>query len=257
MRCINCGYDNDENAHFCIKCGSGLAYNQNPLKEIMPRLVKDSLFLVICILYTTGIVFSLINRNMPIIEILMALFLWLLYAQCKKETMASNYMRCISGTIFASYVVRWVVGCLVVIAGCFLVATAIMMESSSQWRMIYSAIWPYIDRYNMFDGAYADMFLVLFSFALIFGAIIALAVNAAGLRSIHRFAQSIYKSFEDGKCNLVKCGAARTWLMVFGVFDALSALRSREVFSLFAEGCMAAALIISSVLVKKYFKSFE
>ncbi len=259
MRCINCGYENDENAHFCIKCGSGLAYNRNPLEGIMTQLVKDSIFTVMCILYTAGIVFLLISRELPIIKILMAIFLWLLYAQCKNGIVDSKYMRCISGTIFASCVVRCVLGCLLVAFGFFLVAVAAMMETSSQWREFYFIISPYIDRYNRIDSigrGYEYQFLAIMAVVLIMAAIIFIIINVAGMRSIHRLAKSLYKSLNDGKWNIV-CGSARTWLMVFGVFTGYAAIMSGEVFSFFGGGCVAAALILGSVLVKKYLKCFE
>lgn len=257
MKCINCGYDNDEDAHFCINCGSSLAYNRNPLEGIMSRLLKDSLFMVLCILYSIGVVFSLLSRDIQVIRILMVIFLWLLYAQSKRGTVDSKYMRYISGTIFASYIVRWILGCLLVLCGFFLLAVAIMMESSSQWETLYSAIRPYIEGYNRIGGDYADLFLVLFSCLLILGAIIAIIINVAGMRSIHRFAQSLYRSLEEGQWNMVKCGSARIWLMIYGVFGALSASRSRNAFSFLGEGCLAAAVIIGSVLVKKYFGNLE
>lgn len=257
MRCINCGYENEEDARFCVNCGSGLAYNRNPLEGIMSRLLKDNLFMVICILYTVGVAFSLLGGEIQVIRILMTIFLWLLYVQHRKGIVDSNYMRCISGTIFASYVVRWVICGLLVICGCFLIATAILMESSSRWSMVYSAVRPYIDGYNRIGTAYAEVFLTIFSLALIFGSIIAMVINVAGMRSIHRFAQSLYTSFDDGRLNIVKCGTARVWLMIFGIFAAFSALTSGGAYSLFGEGCLAAALILGSILVKKYFGNFE
>ncbi len=256
MRCINCGYENDENAHFCIKCGSSLAYNRNPLEGIMTQLVKDSLFTVMCILYTAGVVLLLISRELPIIKILMVIFLWLLSAQCKNGIVDSKYMRCISGTIFASCVVRCILGGLLVVFGFFLVAVAAMMETSSQWRKFYYIISPYIDRYSRIGGDYAYQFLAIMAVMLIMAAIIFTIINVAGIRSIHRLAKSLYKSLDEGKWNIV-CGSARTWLMVFGVFTGYGALTSGGVFSLFGGGCVAAALILGSVLVKKYFKRFE
>lgn len=256
MRCINCGYENDGNAHFCVNCGSNLAYNRNPLKEIMTRLLNDSLFVVMCILYTAGIAFSLISRDLPIIKILMAIFLWLLYAQCKKGNVESKYMRCISGTILASCVVRCILGCLLVAFGFFMVAVAAMMETSSQWREIYFIISPYIHRYSRIGGNYAYQFLAITAVVIILAAIIFTVINVAGMRSIHSLAKSLYKSFDDEKLNIV-CGSARIWLMTFGVFTGCSALTSGGVFSLFGGGCLAAALILGSVLVKKYFQHFE
>lgn len=256
MRCINCGYENDENAHFCINCGSNLAYNRNPLKEIMSRLLNDSLFMVMCILYTAGVVFLLMSRELPIIKMLMVIFLWLLYAQYRKGIVDSKYMRCVSGTIFASYVVRCILGCLLVVLGFFLFALAAVMETSSKWREIYFIISPYIDRYSGIGAGYEYQALAITAVFLIMAAIIFTIINVAGMRSIHRLAKSLYKSLDEGKISII-CGSARTWLMVFGIFTGLFALNSGRVFSLFGGGCVAAALFLGSVLVKKYFQRFE
>lgn len=117
MRCTNCGYNNDGDARFCKSCGFAMSFNQNPLAERILPLLKDDLFMALCILYSISVGFSLISGGMPVTRILMTIFLWLIFSQSRKETIASNYMRCISGTIFASYVIKWILCCIVALCG--------------------------------------------------------------------------------------------------------------------------------------------
>lgn len=257
MRCRKCGCDNNINARFCQSCGSVLAFHQNYLAEKIILLLKDGLFMALCILYSISAAFSLVNvRISTVIGILMTIFLWLIFAQSRNGSIDSRYMRYISGTIYASYVIRWVICCVVILCGLLLAVLSFSISTGDLWNMFDFDIKSYIDDYlgvfNFITGSY----LLLVSAVLMIFAVIGIILNVLGWRSIHCFAKSVYGTFENARVYIVKRRAAQNWLMMFGILDAIYAVFDLAVgnIALFMdEGCLSAAFIIGSILVGKYF----
>lgn len=260
MRCTKCGYENNGNARFCQGCGSALAYHPAPLTERMLCLFNDSLFLALCILCTVSASLSLLSADVPLIRILMCIFLWLLFSQGKKRITDVNYMRCVSGAIFASYVINWILFCLIALCGMLLAILFFVAGTAGLGNRLYWEILPYIGNYAGIFSSFTSLYLWGISAVLIITAIIGIALNILGRRSIHRFAQSLYKSMEHGQMSLASCSAARTWLLVFGIIHAVLAIldsANGSTSSFMAGGCLSAAFIIGYVLVGKYFKDFQ
>lgn len=260
MKCTNCGYDNIENAKFCQRCGSALAFYRQSLSERMLQLMNDNNFMVLCILYSVSTGLSLIRGSLPIVSILMTIFLWMVFAQGKKGIINSNHIRYISGTIFASYVITWVWCCLVALCGILLIVLSLTVDTTRLWSRLASELGSYMDDYLQGLGFITNFVLIFISIALIIIAIVCACFNVFGRRSIHRFVQSIYKNLECGQIYLVKCSAARIWMIVFGIVNAISAalaLARAGIISFLDEGCLAAAFFLGSVLGSKYFGDLE
>lgn len=261
MKCSNCGCDNAENARFCQRCGSALAIDRHPLSERMLRLLNDNIFMTLCILYSVSTGFSLISGGVPIVGIIMTTFLWLVFAQRKNGIITPKHLRYISGTIFASYVINWVLCCIVAFCGLFLAVLPFTMNKVELWNIIYPEIDSYINGYfEDFTLITMNFYLLLVSAILIIIAIIGACLNVIGRRSIHRFVQSIYKNLECGQINLVRRGRAQVWMMVFGILNGVSAaiaLTGGNMDSFLEEGCLSAVFIMSSVLVNKYFGNLK
>lgn len=260
MKCIKCGSDNAENARFCQRCGSALVYGQNSLSELMHRLLNDNIFMTLCILQSISTGFSLFSGDIPIVSILMTIFLWLIFAQRKNGILRPNYVSYISGTIFASYVINWVLCCIMVFCGLLLAVMSFMSDTNKLWDMFYSGIDSYINSYFGAGTSIMNFYLLFVSAFLIIIALISVCLNVIGRRSIHRFVQSIYKNLECEQINLVRHSTAQVWMMVFGILNGISAaiaLTGGIMASFLEEGCSSATLILSSVLVKKYFGNLK
>lgn len=268
MKCANCGNENNGHARFCQSCGAPLPFGLNSLTDQLRLFLKDPLFLAVCILYSIHIGFSLISGELPILNILMTIFLWLLFSQGRKGIVASNYIRCISGTVFASYVVRWVIYCAMAFCGVLLLILCFFLDTTRLLDLLYYKLYSYLGSYiSSYIGSYFSIFttatafyLLLVSIGVIFVAIGGIVINLLGRRSIHRFVQSIYKGLENGQSPIVKYKAAKAWLLVFGIFNgigAVSSFTSRSMTDFLAEGCLSAALIIGSLLAGKYFDGFQ
>lgn len=259
MKCSNCGCENVENAKFCQRCGSVLESDRGSLTERMLRLLKDNLFMALCILQSISTGVPLIGGDISVISILITIFLWLVFAQGKKDIVASDHVRCISGTIFASYVVAWVMSGILAFCSLLFVIFALTMDKAKLWNLFHSQIEPYMNRY--FDGITltTSFYLLLIALVVVIIAVICACLNVFGTRRIHRFVQSLYKNLECGQMGIVKRGAAQTWMMVFGILHAASAifLPGGNAVSFLGNGCSSAVFILGSILVGKYFGDFR
>ena len=220
--------------------------------KILPAL-KDTLFLVICILMTVSCGLSIIGGNIPLIAILLTVFSWLVYSAAKKDIADTKNLRSISGTVYASYIVMNV--CAGIFIVCGLLFGAVFSSIADSMDLIMDEIGP-------MDEATRLVFDLLFSgsgwiiaFVFLFMAGIILLINLLGYRKIHRFAKSVYVSIENHNPNMIEyADATKTWLWVFGIFGAVGALFSitSGVIATLAAGCDAAVAIIAAILIKKY-----
>lgn len=290
MKCYKCGVESAEDFTFCPKCGADQRYapaeapdasqtqrtavlnggepsfdpgepsaGAGTMSGYILTTLRDGLFLAICILFSVSAVFSLFNRNISVITILFTIFLWLAYAKAQKGVASREHLRCISGTVFASYVVGYV------IAGCVALVGLMMVVMFGGGNGIFLAeILEVLENEIGTFGNFYDLYgsLVVSGIAAFMGVIVILiaagvaVVNYFATRSIHRFVQSVYQSIGKNEAYLAKVNAAKNWLMAFGIIEAISsvqALGNRDIISFISTGSAAAAYIIGSIIIKKYY----
>ena len=279
MKCYNCGYESPDDFSFCSECGaaqstanqSGAAsevtytspYNagtsnntpQVPGVRVLTAL-KDSLFLILCIVYSAGTLFSLINGDFSVIGILMTIFLWLTYANAQKGVASRENLRCISGTVFASYVINYV------IAGSVAFVGLVVMIFGTGGSGFLADIIRFVFKeagFGFHDG-FMSRFIagaaMIFGAVLIIGAAIVAVINYFSTRSIHLFVQSVYRNDGGVQIGISNANTARIWLMVLGILEAVgavSALFGKDAMQFIASGAGAAAKIIGSIMIEKYY----
>lgn len=282
MKCKHCSYEHTEDFTFCPLCGtdnsepsaasgcdSAAACSEasvppislNPAADHVLGALNSKLFLTVCILFTVSSGLAVFDGNFNVITILLTIFSWLTFSQAKKGLADSSNIRHISGTVYAFYVIEYVLAGLFAVIG--LLFSAIFGVISSNTAMIselMSEIEVEITGYGPIVETLLSASSVLVLTIFVIAAVIIFLINFFGLRSIHRFIQSLYQSIDAGQIFFVKCTSAKNWLMTFGVFSAISALSSvssNTSLALYSEGAMAAALIVASVLVKKNFSEWE
>lgn len=259
MKCKQCGYEAAQNSLFCPQCGEHMVCDETPrgafTARILPAL-KDPLFLVVCILLSVSCLMSLSAGSVPLIDILITVFLWLTYAQARKDVADAEHLRCVSGALYAQYVITYIAAGLVVVMGViFAIAFNIVTSSMDGfWETLLSevadaevaaslmAILPSV------SGA-----VILVLCALVSGVIIVL--NIFTMRYLHRFAQSVYRSIEQDVYALKYANAAKILLFIFGGFAAvscLSALASNEFGNFVANASSGGCAILSGLLIRKY-----
>lgn len=267
MKCNNCGNEILENSAFCTFCGSPLTSVEatdtpvSAVKEKILNIFKDKLFLVLCILVSVSTVFSIANSNIPLLLILFTIFLWLIYAKAAKNTVDIKNMRCVSGTVFAVYVINWVLigllGFATVIGAIITLAIGSTAEFENTINQILS---EYDFSVNGFDsllalttGSIMIIAVVAFIIFLVI-CVIAAIVNIFGMRSLHKFAKSLYISAQIDNFRIEKLNAAKSWLLVFGIGTCISALPCLDDFLAFVtSGCLGVAYILAYILIKKHF----
>lgn len=274
MKCNKCGYEAETEFKFCPGCGQEaqessepVCGNQAPVYEapavnpIMQRLsymFRDNLFLTLCILISASLLFNVAGTNFPVIQILLTIFLWLIYSQARRGAVNTGYMRYLSGTVFAQYVINWVLVGILAFLGFVVVVFSAVASGSEFMDYIAYALSEYSNELSgltelLVSGA--SFIGMLVGVILILAAGVVAIINAFGYRSMHKLAQSLYMSAGTGNFIVAKRNAAQVWMLVFGIFSGISALSAISVsaLSFFSSGCLAAAYIVSYLLVKKYF----
>lgn len=263
MKCTNCGYENDLAFDVCPVCNQKATPALNPEAPVSPLaarlkgLFSDTLFLVICILMTVSVGIGVIGANFDVIKILYTVFLWLCYVNCRGDIIESRYVRNLSGTVYASYVITNVV--LGILAVCGIIVGAIMPivaanaeimnfiknELAEELGELTETLIPLI--------ASSGILLIIFT---VIACGIGFVINFLGRRAIHRFIKSQYVALDCGMEDTAYLGAAKGWLMAFGVLSAVGALSSIGDFgALLANGSYAAALIIGSILIGRHYSA--
>lgn len=271
MKCRFCGYESGEDFSFCPSCGNAVTDGKDELcvEREEPsgasavyrilNLLKDNLFLVLCICLSVGTGAGLIGGNLNVINVLASVFLWLVFAQVQKNNVDATQLKNVSGTVYASYIINNVACVIIGICGTVCgVVLAMFGGEVAEELLIYTEF----NDENMIDiiSESAVLFGVIIVVASIITATVMWMINFFGTRSIHKFAKSLYKSVESDKLSLVKCRAAHNWLMVFGIFSVISAVSSLTDFYIIGvvqSVGMAAAEIIAAMLINRYLSDCE
>lgn len=253
MKCPNCGFESELNHPTCPQCQAEI--QSNPAAQKILSALKDALFLVICILMSASCVLSLAADNVPLLSILLTVFLWLTYAQSYKGIADAKHLRCISGTVYADYVINYVVAGLVVVLGLIFAAAFGMLFNEPAFL---EEIWVELEiaDYVALSQLPAAIPSGLIVFVSILAAGIIVVVNIFSLRYIHRFAQSIYQSIETGTLKLKHATATKVWMFILGGGSAVSCLTnltSTQPLLFLGGAADAATCIIAGLLIHKYF----
>lgn len=223
--------------------------------KVLPAL-KDTMFLVICILMSVSCLISLSLGNLPLINILATVFLWLTYAKSRKDIVDTEHLRCISGTIYAEYVIAYVVAVLFVVVGIILaIAFSFLTQESTLMQDVLSAISEDIVSSSILN-LIASVSGIILLVAFVFLAGIIVVVNLFITRYIHRFVKSVYQSVEANALELKHTNAAKICLYIMGGFSAVSALSylgSPLLFLSHAADCAVA--FFAARLIQKYFQA--
>ena len=269
MKCEHCGYENEQAFSCCPDCGA-LAPAAAPEEIIVPinsaadrilRVLKDPLFFVLCILMSACCALQLISGGINVLTVLFTIFLWLTYAQAHKDIADAKHLRCISGTVYAQYVIVNVCAIILIVCGAIFGAAFGLLASDPGFT---DALFSAFDTASVDTAMLAQGFgslsgiVIFFIFAFIGAGM--LVVNLFSTRYIHRFAKSVYQSVESGTLELNHGKTAYGWLWVFGIFSGISflgTLGSGDLVAVLAGGSACAMPIIAALLIKKHSLSAE
>ena len=267
MKCNVCGFENQPGNAFCTSCGAALEVEPsltNDIPESTPNpaalrlnsVISSSLFTAICILLSVSFGAGLLVGSFSIITLLAMIFCWLIFAASKKGAVDANQMRNLSGTIYAQYIINYIVSGLFVFCGVIMAAVFSTISPSDlleEFDVLLNGSTANLDLIsNLLFSLSGVFFLVLF----VFIAAIFIVVNVLAIRKIHRFVKSAYTSVLSGAEIYEFVNGAKNWLLVLGILSAISTcftLLSGEFLSAISTGASAAALIVGSRLIKNNF----
>ena len=235
MKCPHCEYERDTAFLFCPMCGKSSTREEEPIVVCpTPRilsLIKDNLFLVMCILLTVGVGCSMLSGGLNVIFILITIFAWLTYAGGKKNIVEHKHIRVISGSVYAHYVIKNILAGIIAFLGVFytifLSIPALMGSLNMDEILKESSISPEFGLLSLIPVAtigLLSVFATVLGFIFIALAIGILIFNIAGRKKIHRFIQSIYKSAEVGEENIVGTNKVGGWFITFAVLYIIYAI---------------------------------
>lgn len=260
MRCNNCGFDSEQDFQFCPTCGAphDAPAVQNPAAQAILRVLKDKLFLALCILVSASCLLSLAMDSIPLLSILAAVFLWLTYAKSRKDLADAEHLRCISGTVYAQYVLTNVMGVIFIVVGvilCF--AFDAIVGNPAFMDAITAEIGTDILSVAELTGSILGIVLCVTFIVL---GVLVLVLNIFSMRYIHRFIKSVYQSLQQGVADFRNCKATQAWLFIFGGFSGFSALTSLiggDLPLILSNGLSCALYIVAGMLVRRYFSCTE
>ena len=261
MICKYCGSQLPYGAKFCSDCGHktdeseylpNVAYDSQPIVTPLYQktlsAIGSGMFLAACILVSAGTLFTV-----NVIRILLTIFMWLLYAQGRKGVADARHLRCISGTIFAEYVIRYVViGCCALIGLIFIAYPTVINSAFLKILEVLGVanLGDALIQYNVMAISWA----VGIIFLLI--AVVGIVINICGYRKIHLFFKMLHTNVSSGYDAELPVSGAAAWMMVFGIFAGIGALSNlgENLWGFIGSGSISAAFIIGNRILVKYFK---
>lgn len=261
MKCTYCNLEQEENFSFCPQCGAPVEEEPPRENEVAKRLipaVKSGKFLAICILLSVSLGCTLLAGSMDLLTLLAMIFMWQVYADARKNILNARHVRCVSGTVYAAYILNYV-------AAGLLILSAVMLTGAL--AMAGNVFQEALDAMHALSITVPPVFSILLAAPLILCIFLGVwgvgytVLNFLGLGSIHVLIKNTYQGLSTGVFAKMKAAkAACTWLLIFGIFtaiDAASSLFNFELWSGFAAGCNATVYILASTLAKQFLNGLE
>lgn len=247
MKCPYCSCETlEEGARFCPQCGN--AVPQPEMQVQQPNtgvfgILQDGMFLALCVLLTAACLFAAASKNFSVLTILYTIFLWIAYAKSRKGIVAAEQLRCVSGTVFAEYVIGWIgVGALVLLGIVFFVLPEHevfeLLKDYNNWTLPGTLVLQDV--------------LHWMGVVMLIAAAVAFIVNYFAIGRMHRLAKSVYQNAQDATVPLKGARTVRNWLWVLGILSILGGMDVIGSAAFFADACSGAAAIVSALLIQKH-----
>lgn len=266
MICPHCGYEYNQPNTYCSSCGNTVSAPQptptgpNPMENVLFPLLRDPLFFVVCILTSVaaGLAFIL-GQGIPVLEVFFAVFLWIIYTAATKNELSLNGLRGVSGTLYAVYIVQMITSIFIIVSGALTIPAAFFISKKPEYvqELLETILAGDIFFNWLLDTTQATLTLltIVFGILCIVIGLVQLLFSLNGWRPIHRFAQSLYKSFELSIVDVRFANEAQRWLMILGIFRVASAFFSviqLDFTSFIPTVITSAVMILCSLLLKKH-----
>ncbi len=251
--CPKCGAECPEAQKICKNCGwilSDQPISDEPVDRNakLKSALSGGVFLTMCLLQT---VYTVLNFGL--LQLLFAIFGWIIYAKAKNGETPADMMRSVSGTVYASKIIFNV--CAVIILVC---AAVVYLCSSVVPTQTLAEIYDAFENEFIEAGVNAEIISALGIFAniglkdmmiglaaLMLAAGVLFIVYTVMYGRIHRFSKSLYWNAMNENSPLVGEKEAYAWLIVGAVLNGLSAVLSVALFAIGLEGVGFSTVVAS------------
>lgn len=265
MKCKNCGFEQEKDFEYCVNCGAEAIDNipvpvepvsLNPAADIVLPALRDKLFLALCILMTILCGLSLAMWSIPVINILFTIFLWLAYADAQRGIANEKHLQCVSGTVYAQYIIVNVASIIFIVCGVLFGALFSLVSDNTDVIMEFNLLFEELglnpiditpDVINVFGWIFGGIFVFL--------GVIMLLFNILMTRKIHRFAKSVYQGIMFQNPEFEKPETVRNWFIfiaVCGGINLINSITAAEPISILSSICSMAITIIVTILINKH-----
>ncbi len=228
-------------------------------KKVLGAL-KSPLFFALTILLTVFAAFRLLSGKFPVIDILWAIFAWIVYLRATKDICDVKSLRVLSGVIFADFIIGLVGSVNRAITGVFIIISKDAKDALLQNTEFLNYVKEDMEKNGgnfIFDNL--EIAVEIIGVLYLIFCIFEILINLFGVKSIHSFVKSVYKGVESGKIEIKKRKTAQVWLMIFGIISAIGALATlittgfSDFIGFIESGAFAAVCICLFVFIKKNF----
>lgn len=261
MFCKNCGTELSDEVQFCTACGTATkekeAVSLNPAADKILSVLRDKKFLVLCIALSADILLSLTFGGLPLLQILFAIFLWLSFAKGQKGVVHAEHLRCVSGTVYAQYVITNVIGILLAVVGVLSGAVMIVFGDAAEFVDGFSTALNETAQIPVeILGLGIRLLGVLLVAVLVGVSVVMLLINWFAMRKFHRFAKSVYQSVDHNTLDFYEPKAVYNWMMAFTVFSGITSLFgfTDGIETVLSGAIMFVVHLMAALLIKKYFE---
>lgn len=239
------------------------------------KIFASPLYCAICVLTTIIFAFDLFGGGGWLFPLLFMIAGWVTYGNAKKKESPISGLAFTKGLITAEYVIGYVCGGLMILAGAGLISLhfttgvtfkdimdEVISATQEYGKPTQLAVGSISETYNKIvekvlnsgfianENLHAFIYLA-FSMCITLGGAFVLLFNVLCTRKINIFAGSVCENAKNPDAEILKAKAVKNWLMVIGVFMAIFVFWS--FWSLFTSAITAALIICASVFVKKNF----
>jgi len=265
MKCKNCGFEHEQDFEYCVNCGAKAiediptpveAVSLNPAADVILPALRDKLFLALCILMTALCLLSLSSSGLPLLNILFTIFMWLAYADAQKGFVNEKHLQCISGTVYAQYVIINVASIIFIVCGLLFGGLFSLVSDNAEVIAELDLLFETfgLSQINITQEI-LDVFGWIFGAVFVIIGVIMLLINVFMMRTIHRFAKSVYMGIMFQNPEFVKPESVRNWFVFIAVCGGINVINSITLASPIAileSACLTAIPIIVIMLINKH-----
>lgn len=284
MFCPKCGANLPEGSIFCANCGFNLTNGfDTPASPVVYPLDKakktlsDPLFLAIAIILTVAAGAKLLVAGLDILLILTVVGVWLAYAGATGENtgLIGTGINLASVSVKIQYVLSYVAAGFVFFGGFILFVcfasigdslgelfaeilavveqtvheTGVSLEETSEILRILEKV------LSVLGGFTGAMIGILCMVACILLGGIAILWNVLFTGRFSKFLSKANRACKEGREVVIGDRRCANWILAYGIITAVETVfifvANDNIFALVCNGCLAAACIMASVMMKK------